>query len=102
MNIKITTTYQIVSPESAEIGDVEEQGWYDEEGETFETPQEAVEFLTDNYAVHPSDYPSNSAKSWSTEGDPDFITGNQKYYAFHINTDDETLSEINALMVKEL
>ena len=95
--IKITTTYQVVSPESAEVGDVEDQGFHDEQGEVFKTPQEAAEFLRDNYAHHPSESPSDSAKSWSTEGDPDFITGNEKFYTYHIETDTNTLKEINTI-----
>jgi len=97
--IKITTTYQVVSPESAEHGEFENQGWYDQEGETFETPKEAAEFLTDNYAYHPSESPSTNAKSWSTEGNTDFITGNEKSYTYHIETDTDTLKEVNTILM---
>ncbi len=33
MNPRILTTYEIVTPESAEQGDVAERGWVDEEGQ---------------------------------------------------------------------
>ena len=100
--IKITTTYQIVSPESAEVGDVEEQGFYDEVGEVFESVSEAVEFLNDHYVVHPSEYPSENSKSWSTDGDTDYPTGNITYYTYHIDTDSETLQEINKTLIEKM
>jgi len=95
--IKITTTYQVVSPESAELGDVESQGWHDEEGETFETAQEAAEYLSDNFAHHPSESPSTNCKSWSTDGDKDYVTGNDKYYTYHIEASDKDVTEINSI-----
>ena len=97
--IKITTTYQIVSPESAEVGECEEQGFHDEVGEVFESVSDAVEFLNDHYVAHPSESPSDSAKSWSTDGDKDYTTGNDTYLTYHIETDAKTLKEINTTLL---
>jgi len=97
--IKITTTYQVVSPESAEVGDVEDQGFHDEQGEVFKTPQEAADFITEHYAYIPSESPSDNAKWWSTDGDEDYTTGFRTYYSYHIDTDTDTLKEVNSILM---
>jgi len=96
--IKITTTYQIVSPESAEQGDFHEQGWHNEDGEVFNSPSEAAEYLLENFAHHPSESPSELCKSWSTDGDKDYQSGNETYYTYHIETFEPALKEINKLL----
>jgi hypothetical protein len=65
---KITTTYQVITPESAAEGDYEETGFIDEEGQDMEpdefdleegkTPVDlAVEFLLNEGPLEASSYP---------------------------------------------
>jgi hypothetical protein len=94
----ITTTYQIVTPESAEQGDYAEQGWKDEEGESM-TPDEydmedgvtaidkAVEFLKHNGANEPSSSPTITiGNTWYSTSSPDidYTTGAETYYSYHL------------------
>ena len=93
----IPVTYEIVSPESAEIGDAEDRGW--EDGEGFDaTPDshdiqdgvtavdKAVEYLANMGAVHPSAGPSYSGGSlwFSDEGTEDYQTANVKTLSYHL------------------
>lgn len=94
----ITTTYQIVTPESAEDGDYAEQGWEDEDGESM-LPDEydiednitavdkAVEFLKNKkYTTEPSSSDFHVGISYSTpDADHNYSTGEDTYYACHLN-----------------
>jgi hypothetical protein len=96
---KITTSYQTVTPESAEQGDFADQGWENEEGESMIPDQydaedgvtavdKAVKFLKDNGGNEPSSSQFNTGVSYSTP-DPDhnddyFTKGIEKYYSFHL------------------
>ena len=93
---RIATTYQTVTPESAEQGDYADQGWEDEEGESM-LPDEyeiedgvtavdkAVRFLLDKGGNEPSSSHFNTGVWYSTP-DPDrnYRTGEEKYYSFHL------------------
>ena len=94
----ITSTYQIVTPESSEQGDYAEQGWKDEEGESM-IPDEydtedgvtavdkAVEFLEKNGANEPSSSPTiNIGNTWYSTSSPDidYTTGAETYYSYHL------------------
>lgn len=95
---KILTTYQIVTPESAEVGDYEEQGWYDEEGESM-IPDEydaeegitavdkAIEFLkNERYATEPSSNIFHKGISYSTPvPDQNYTTGEDTYYSCYLD-----------------
>lgn len=93
----IKTTYQIVTPESAEDGDFADQGWDDEEGESM-LPDEydiedgitavdkAVDFLkNEKYTTEPSSNEFYVGLSYSTP-DPDrnYSTDEETYYTCHL------------------
>jgi len=96
---RITTSYQTVTPESAEQGDFADQGWENEEGESMLADQydteegitavdKAVKFLKDNGGNEPSSSQFNTGVWYSTP-DPDhnnnyFTKGEEKYYSFHL------------------
>jgi len=87
----IKTTYQTITPESAEKGDFEDQGWEDEEGKSM-TPDEydieegitavdkTVEFLRNNGASEESNITTYS----TVDPERNYKTGAEKYYSFHL------------------
>ena len=94
----ITTTYQTVTPESAEEGDFEDQGWEDEEGESMlpdkwdieeglTAVDKAVEFLTNSrYTTEPSSSQFHQGVWYSTpDADQNYTTGEDTYYSCHLN-----------------
>jgi len=107
---RIKTTYQVVTPESAEIGDYAECGWEDEEGVSAD-PDEldveehgsesaaaialAVDYLcTHGSGLEASDYPECCpGHTWYTEtdGEKDYADGSEKTLSFHLEgfTEDE-------------
>ena len=93
---RIVITYQTFSPESLESGDVEDQGWKDEEGESM-IPDEydyedditavdkAIDFLKKNGANEPSSSHFNTGVWYSTsDPDIDYKSGNETYYSYHL------------------
>jgi len=97
----ITTTYETWDEESTEIGDTDDKGWYDEEGQSMEADDfdreegktvidNTVEFLQDKGATEGNEEGMNAApRWWSTvypEHDRDFFEkGESTYYSFHLN-----------------
>ena len=93
---RIATTYQIVTPESAEAGDFSDQGWEDEEGVSMIPDQydaedgitavdKAVKFLKDKGGNEPSSSQFNVGVWYSTpDPDRDYHTGEETYYSFHL------------------
>lgn len=94
----IKTTYQVVSPESAEQGDYADQGWYDEEGESM-IPDEweseegitvvdkTIDYLTNKrYATEPSYSPGFTVGiSYTTmDSDVNYETDEDTYYTCHL------------------
>ena len=91
---KIKTTYEIITPESAEIGDAEERGWEDEEGVEIECVAEAVEFLIDKGVEQ-----GNIRDYYSVDPDRDYQTGGETYYGYHLHGfSDEQMEEIDDLL----
>ena len=93
---RIVITYQTFSPESLESGDVEDQGFKDEEGESM-IPDEydyedditavdkAIDFLKKNGANEPSSSHFNTGVWYSTsDPDIDYKSGNETYYSYHL------------------
>jgi hypothetical protein len=89
----IVTTFQIVTPESAEQGDYEETGWIDEEGHdctSDDVVDVAVAFISEQGSVKPSDYPACSpGHTWYTQTDPVqnrayFEQGREETHSFHL------------------
>ena len=71
--INIRETYQIITPESAECGDVAESGWIDEEGTPY-TFSELVELLKGCEPSSSEPYPG----MWAT--DYEFGNGTTAYF----------------------
>lgn len=86
MSKLIKTTYEIVTDESAAEGDVAERGWKDEDGEEFESVDDAVEWLRDNGASRT--FASSSSFHvgiwYSTEPEQDMYDGSYTTYSFHL------------------
>lgn len=94
---KITITYGIVTPESAEAGDFEETGWVDEEGDPMTPDSEersegvtavdkAVEYLMDHHAIEPSEAGKGASPRWWTddEYDVNYRTGAVESRDYHL------------------
>jgi hypothetical protein len=92
---RILVSYDIVTPESAEEGDVAERGWIDDEGASMEPDEydievgrtvvdKAIKFLCYDGATEPSSDPFSSGTWYTTEGDQDYRTGATEYRAYHL------------------
>jgi hypothetical protein len=96
-NRRITSTYQVVTPESAEDGDYAEHGWNDEEGELIECDDwdidenislvdKAVSFLRNKGAHESSSSHFNIGCFYSTvDPDVNYTTGEETYYTYFLN-----------------
>lgn len=93
----ITTSYYTITPESAENGDFEDHGWYDEEGESmlpdeFEIEEgitavdKAVDFLENvRYTTEPSSSEFHDGIYYSSvDPDQNYTTGEDTYYTCHL------------------
>lgn len=92
----IKTTYQVVSPESAEQGDYADQGWENEEGvsmvpdkwddDDVTAVDKAVDFLNRKGATEPFSHDSFSIGiSYSTiDPDRNYETGEDTYYSCYL------------------
>lgn len=92
----IKTTYQVVSPESAEQGDYADQGWENEEGvsmvpdkwddDDVTAVDKAVDFLNRKGATEPSSSPGFTVGiSYTTmDSDVNYETGEDTYYTCHL------------------
>jgi DNA-binding transcriptional regulator GbsR (MarR family) len=92
----IKTTFQTVTPESAEAGDYAEQGWEDEEGESMmpdeydieegvTAVEKAVQFMKNKGASEPSSSRFHTDVWYSTVyPDRNYKTGEEKYFSFHL------------------
>lgn len=82
-NIKYRTTFERITPESAELGDAEERGWVSEEPETADRD----DMLTLLHGTEPSQWPLNTADSanvWFTAyGDQDLLDGSHVNHSHH-------------------
>jgi hypothetical protein len=100
--MKLSITYQIVTPESAEQGDVEESGFALEDSECMdvEEVQSEIAFHTGSFQGFEASNSGAVASStyWSTvDGEEDYETGALKFYAVHLS--DASLEERQALNV---
>lgn len=77
----VRTTYEIITPESAEEGDAEERGWIDEEGQEC-TPEEAFK-MVEGCEPSASDY---TGGVWYTDNEyhTDFKTGAEESRSYHL------------------
>ena len=107
--IRITSTYEAVTYESAENGEADERGWADEDGQLFdpkehegeEDPeQEAVDAAIAHLYNEGANEPSSSRVSphtWWSATDPvvDYSTGANTYYAFHLSGPDDLVMRVH-------
>ena len=117
-NRRIKTTYSVVTPESAEIGDYADSGWENEEGVCADPDELDVEEHGSVLAavvdcavkaigngVEASDYPTCCpGHTWYTEidGETDYSDGSNKTLSFHLDgfSEDEELAIYAALVGK--
>lgn len=98
----LAITFQTVTPESAEIGDFEDQG--------FEVEEESASLMdiadyvgTYGEFPHTSCYPPSPGCWWSTEGEADIQTGEEKTYSIFVeNTDGSVLSQSDFDLVSKI
>lgn len=96
----IRISYEVITPESAELGEVAERGWIDEDGVVIEPDADDIadagsEFLAVvNAAVgvighyrQPSCYPFSPGFTWYSEttGDENYATGAVTYRSWHLS-----------------
>lgn len=95
---RIRISYEVITEESARNGDVAERGWEDEEGEAISLDDgvdEAIAFLEDAGAVHPSSSAFHPGVWYSTEGEQDYNTGETTIYSYHlVDFDNDAQEEI--------
>lgn len=104
---RIVTTYETVTPESAENGDFEDCGFEDEDGyrcvpdDQDETAVSlAVSFLRDKGVTEPSSSPWSRGTWYSTESQvEDWQTAEEKSYSYHLKgfTEDQERAIYSAL-----
>ncbi len=84
MKPTIKITYDIVTHESAALGDFAETGWINKKGITFDSIQECAEYLVDQGPFEPSSSLFHKG-IYYTQADPDIDlhTGDQERYTFH-------------------
>ena len=84
MNIK--TTFNRVNEESVKQGDFSETGWINRDGVTFESLDDAIDYLKSDGAVHASSYPFSEGTWYSTDFSPFYDSeGTQEQVSFHLS-----------------
>lgn len=78
--ITVNITYDIVSPESAMIGDFEESG-FEKQNIEFDSKEEALEYFSHNYGCYEK---GNETSFYTVDADQDYKNGNETYYGLHI------------------
>ncbi|HBP0117091.1 TPA: hypothetical protein L5P37_002276 [Pseudomonas aeruginosa] len=88
MAIRVSQTYEIVTPESAEVGDVAESGFDFQDAEF--GFRELVDYLESNGFTEPSC--SHRYPDWVTQagGDLDYQTGAEERKSLHPGRDDRS------------
>lgn len=117
----IKITYEIVTPESAEQGDIAESGWIDEEGTPVEPDEFDIEEMGEplavakcaakiiGHCVEASDYPKcHPGHTWYTDadGDTDYSTGAVTRQSYHLEgfseeEEVELYAELTGRVVKQ-
>jgi len=87
---RITISYDIITPESAEDGDVSERGWENEDGIVMEDEGRGLATATANMlrregATEASSSTFHSGVWYTEHGDRDPMTGEQRNRAFHLH-----------------
>lgn len=95
VDARILTTYNVVTPESAEQGDYAESGWYDEEGDSVVPDQydveegltvvdKAVEWLRKHNVAEASSSHFHQGVWYTSCPDVDYGTGAETTYNYHL------------------
>lgn len=88
----VRVTYEVVTPESAEYGDVAERGWVDDDGTDWGYDPEDERTLAEQVAryigspVEPSCYPHWVPGTWYTDADGsiNYTTGAERRQSYHL------------------
>jgi hypothetical protein len=80
----IRTTYETITQESAEDGEVADSGWIDEEGESM-GPADAIRFLRGNGAIHASSSRFHPGVWYSTDAEQDYCTDEWETRSYHLS-----------------
>jgi len=111
----ITTTYQVVTEESAEQGDYADTGWYDEEGESMIPDKydieegvtivdKAVDFLENTrYTTETSSNQFHKGIYYlSSDPDINYTTGEETFYNCHLEGFTEEEEQLIFLKIKDI
>ena len=107
---KIRISYDVVSPESAMDGDVEDRGWENEDGVSM-MPDDfdmddglgpvdlAIQFLSDKYVEPSSSHFHSGIWYIESDGDTDYGTGKVKTESYHLKgfAESEEMAIFNAM-----
>jgi len=80
---KMSKTFEVVTPESAEQGDAEERGFEYEDKEFESLFDVAKEIIDDGGGFEPSSSSPHKGMWWTTEADQDMHDGSYTSYSFH-------------------
>lgn len=114
--IRITSTYEVITAESAENGEADERGWADEDGQLFDPKeyegeddpeQEAVDAAILHLYNEGANEPSSSSVSprmWWSATDPvmDYSTGASTYYAFHLSGPNDLVMRVHTGLLTKI
>ena len=79
--MKMNKTYETITPESAEKGEVAERGFIFKDKEM--TFSEICQMIEEDGYIHPSDSNDYCPRWISTEGETDYRTGEETIYSLH-------------------
>ena len=82
---RITVSYEIWDEDSIEAGETDDKGWEDEEGEEFDSVEDAIKFLKKNFANNPSNGSYHSGTYYKDDGEENYKTGETKYLTYHLS-----------------
>lgn len=82
---RITVSYEIWDEDSIEAGETDDKGWEDEEGEEFDSVEDAIKFLKKNFANNPSNGSYHSGTYYKDDGKENYKTGETKYLTYHLS-----------------
>lgn len=100
---RISISYEVWDEDSIEAGETDDKGWKDEEGEEFDSVEDAIKFLKKKSANNPSNGAYHSGTYYKDDGTENVKTGETKYLAYHLNgnwTEDEKKAIYKAITKK--
>lgn len=83
--IRVKSSYEIITEESAKEGDAEERGWLNEEGELFDSADEVIRHLRDKGVMEPSSSCFRKGVWYDTEAQQDMHTGAYQSESYFIH-----------------